>query len=64
VKYKSRNPHWENTWTKIIIKVLSFNVKPHKTLIGKTQEKSSKETISLPPFFVSRKRFESVTNPS
>jgi hypothetical protein len=64
MKYKSRNFHWENTWTKIIINVHSFNVKLCKTLIEKTWEKSSKETMSLPPFCVSRKRFESVTNPS
>jgi hypothetical protein len=59
VKYEPRKPNWENTWTKIIINMHSFNIKPHKTLIGKAWE-----NISLPPFYVSRKRFGSVTNPS
>jgi hypothetical protein len=41
-----------------------FNISPIKPSLGKLGENPQKKTISLPPFCVSRKRFESVTNPS
>ncbi len=51
LKYKPRNPHWENTWTKkIIIIVHSFNVNPVKPSLGKLGKNPQKKTISLPPF--------------
>jgi hypothetical protein len=41
-----------------------FNINPIKPSLGKLGKNPQKKTISLPPFCVSRKRFESVTNPS
>ncbi len=50
LKYKPRNPRWENTWTKNHHHCALIQYKPHNILIGKTWENSQKKTISLPPY--------------
>jgi hypothetical protein len=58
--YTQKPPLGKYLDKKNIINVHSFNIKPRKTLIGKSWKKSSKETISLPQLCVSRYRFEFV----